>query len=112
MIEAAGIRTSPQPVVNDVATGRAALADLGPAPELTGITACDLDNVRDAVARADIRYPVAFDPDFATWRAYQNHYWPAFYLIDKRGQVRLTKAGEGRYDEPEAAIQALLAEPR
>ena len=67
--------------------------------------------MRDAVAKADIRYPVAFDPDFATWRAYDNHYWPAFYLIDKRGHVRLTKAGEGGYDESEAAIQALLAEP-
>jgi cytochrome c biogenesis protein CcdA/thiol-disulfide isomerase/thioredoxin len=71
----------------------------------------DLGNVRDAVAKAGIRYPVAFDPDFATWRAYQNQYWPAFYLIDKRGHVRLVKAGEGGYDASEAAIRALLAEP-
>ena len=71
----------------------------------------DLDNVRDAVAKADIRYPVAFDPDFATWRAYHNHYWPTIYLIDKRGHVRLVKSGEGGYNESEAAIRALLAEP-
>ena len=114
------------------AGGRAPLEDLGPAPELTGITAwinsppttlaelrgkvvlvqfwtfgcinCihvqpyvkawydryaadgfvvlgvhtpelsferDLDNVRDAVAKADVRFPVAFDPDYATWRAFR-----------------------------------------
>ena len=52
-----------------------------------------------------------FDPDFATWRACGNHYWPAIDLVDKRGHVRLVKRAEGGYDETEAAIRALLAEP-
>ncbi|HEX2434573.1 MAG TPA: cytochrome c biogenesis protein DipZ, partial [Gaiellaceae bacterium] len=40
-------------------------------------------NVRAAVRKLGIRYPVALDNDFATWRAYANEYWPAKYLIDR-----------------------------
>ena len=45
----------------------------------------DVGNVRDAVAKAGIRYPVAFDPAYATWNAYRNSYWPAFYFVDRSG---------------------------
>ena len=71
----------------------------------------DLDNVRDAVAKADVRFPVAFDPDYATWRAFGNRYWAVFYFVDKAGQIRHEHFGEGDYDGSEAVIQALLAEP-
>jgi hypothetical protein len=71
----------------------------------------DLDNLKDAVARLDIQYAVAQDNDGLTWRAYNNHFWPALFLIDRRGRVRYKHIGEGRYAETEAAIQALLAEP-
>jgi thiol-disulfide isomerase/thioredoxin len=69
-----------------------------------------LDNLQAAVARLDIQYPVAQDNDGRTWRAYDNHFWPAFYLIDKHGRIRYKHIGEGRYAQTEAAIQALLAE--
>jgi cytochrome c biogenesis protein CcdA/thiol-disulfide isomerase/thioredoxin len=68
-------------------------------------------NVREATRRLGIRYPVAIDNDFGTWSAYQNNYWPAEYLIDRRGHVRESKDGEGRYDETEASIRTLLGEP-
>ena len=71
----------------------------------------DLDNVREAVARADVRFPVAFDPAFATWNAYRNSYWPAFYFVDKGGRIRHVHFGEGDYDGSEAVIRELLAEP-
>lgn len=70
----------------------------------------DLENLKDAVARNDIQYAVTQDNDGVTWRAYDNHYWPVIYLIDKRGHIRYVHIGEGRYAETEAAIQALLAE--
>jgi len=44
-------------------------------------------------------------------QAYNNRYWPTAYLIDKRGHIRYVHIGEGAYEETEAAIQALLAEP-
>ncbi|SCX68841.1 Glutathione peroxidase, house-cleaning role in reducing lipid peroxides [Variovorax sp. EL159] len=66
-------------------------------------------NVQDAIGRFNIRYPVAQDNSFATWNAYRNQYWPAFYLVDSKGQVMRQHFGEGEYAEMEAAIEALLA---
>lgn len=71
----------------------------------------DLDNLKEAIVRLDVPYPVAQDNDRATWKAYSNRYWPTLYLIDKWGHLRYQHIGEGRYAETEAAIQALLAEP-
>jgi thiol-disulfide isomerase/thioredoxin len=70
----------------------------------------DLVNLKDAVARFDIHYPVAQDNDGQTWDAYGNGYWPALYLIDKQGHIRYIHIGEGAYKQTEAAIRALLAE--
>ncbi len=70
----------------------------------------DLDNLKDAIERFEIEYVVAQDNDGAMWRAYNNHYWPTLYLIDKQGRLRYRHIGEGAYKETEAAIQALLAE--
>jgi len=68
------------------------------------------DNVRSAVRRLGVRYPVALDNDFATWRAYSNDYWPSKYLIDKSGRIRYEHYGEGQYRETENIIRRLLGE--
>jgi cytochrome c biogenesis protein CcdA/thiol-disulfide isomerase/thioredoxin len=65
-------------------------------------------NVRAAVRKLGIRYPVALDNDFATWRAYANEYWPAKYLIDRAGRVRYYHFGEGDYDHTESLIRRYL----
>lgn len=67
-------------------------------------------NVRKAVGDFGLEYPIVQDNNFATWQAYQNHYWPAKYFIDKDGLVRYTHFGEGKYDESERVIQTLLEE--
>lgn len=67
-------------------------------------------NVEQAVKDYKITYPVALDPDYKTWRAYDNKYWPAKYLIDAEGNIRYVHFGEGEYDEIEGAIQELLRE--
>ncbi len=67
-------------------------------------------NVAKAIADFGLTYPVVQDNDFATWRAYENRYWPAKYLIDKDGAIRYTHFGEGAYDESERMIQELLQE--
>lgn len=69
----------------------------------------EIDNVRDAVAKAEVTFPVAFDPAFDTWHAYENWYWPAFYLVDREGRIRHVAAGEGGYDTREQVIRELLA---
>ena len=67
-----------------------------------------LDNVKQAVKKHGLTFPIALDNGFKLWRAYRNRYWPAFYLVDKNGVVRYTHFGEGRYQETEAAIVSLL----
>jgi thiol-disulfide isomerase/thioredoxin len=68
----------------------------------------DLENVRRAVEALDVSYPVVIDNDFAIWRSFGNHYWPAVYLVDMNGRVRFTHFGEEAYAETERAIQKLL----
>ena len=70
----------------------------------------DLNNLTAKVAEYGIEYAVAQDNEGVTWRAYDNHYWPVIYLIDKKGHIRYVHIGEGRYKETESAIQNLLAE--
>jgi thiol-disulfide isomerase/thioredoxin len=67
-------------------------------------------NVRDAIAQNGIHYAVAQDNDYKTWNAYNNEYWPAEYLIDAKGRVRLADFGEGEYTAKERAIRSLLVE--
>lgn len=71
----------------------------------------DLGNVRAAVTKSSLQYPIAFDPSFATWNAYRNSYWPAFYFIDRTGQIRHVHFGEGDYDGSEQVIRQLLSQP-
>jgi len=67
-------------------------------------------NVSGAIDRLGVRYPVVQDNEYGIWNAYANQYWPAEYLIDRRGHVRRAHFGEGKYDESERAIRELLME--
>jgi thiol-disulfide isomerase/thioredoxin len=67
-------------------------------------------NVRDAVRRDDVIWPVALDNEMATWSAYANHYWPHVYLIDAKGSIRFDHVGEGGDDLIQARIRSLLTE--
>ena len=66
-------------------------------------------NVQAAIERHGVKHPVAQDNRYATWKAYDNRYWPAHYLVDARGRIQYRHYGEGEYDRTEAAIKALLA---
>jgi len=67
-------------------------------------------NVRRATQDLHVGYPVAVDSNYAVWRAFDNHYWPAFYFIDAQGRVRYHQFGEDQYDRAEQVIRQLLAE--
>jgi cytochrome c biogenesis protein CcdA len=67
-------------------------------------------NVRSAVKRLGVRYPVAIDNEYGTWNDYGNQYWPAEYLIDRNGHLRRAHFGEGDYEGSEKAIRTLLGE--
>ena len=70
----------------------------------------DADNVRWAARDMRVEYPIALDPDFAVWRAFDNNYWPAVYIADAEGRIRHHQFGEGGYKECEMVIQRLLRE--
>lgn len=59
-------------------------------------------NVRKAVVKLGIQYPVMIDGDFSYWNAMGNRYWPAFYVIDAAGKLRSTAIGEMHIGEPRA----------
>jgi hypothetical protein len=69
------------------------------------------DRVTAAMRELGIRYPVVQDNDFAIWKRFGTWAWPTAVLIDRRGVIRYTHIGEGAYDETEAMIRRLLAEP-
>ncbi len=67
-------------------------------------------NVAMAIKEHGLTYPIAQDNNFETWNAFENHYWPAKYLIDAQGNIRYEHFGEGNYDETDKAIASLLEE--
>jgi len=70
----------------------------------------DTGNVRKAASDLKVTYPIALDNDFTIWKAFDNQYWPAHYLIDAQGRIRYHHFGEGNYAETEQMIRRLLTE--
>ena len=70
----------------------------------------DPSNIRQAIEKHQITYPVPVDNEYKTWKAYQNEYWPHLFLADRRGLMRYDHIGEGAYDTTEQMIQTLLKE--
>ncbi|MBW4582161.1 MAG: thioredoxin family protein [Tildeniella nuda ZEHNDER 1965/U140] len=68
----------------------------------------DLNNVKQALQKHKIAYPVPIDNEFKTWKAYSNEYWPHLFLADRQGFVRYDHIGEGAYDTTEQTIRKLL----
>ena len=70
-------------------------------------------NVRRVVKELGITYPVMIDADYSYGDAIGNQYWPAFYLVDRRGRIVRTALGElhrgqERGDQMEVAIREQL----
>jgi hypothetical protein len=72
------------------------------------LPARDEANVRRAVERLGVSYPVAIDSQLELWDLYGNKGWPARYLWDQRGSLFSMHYGEGAYEETEREIQELL----
>ena len=66
------------------------------------------NNIKQAMQKHGITYPVPIDNDFKTWNAYSNGYWPHLFLADRQGLLRYDHIGEGAYDTTEQTIRQLL----
>jgi thiol-disulfide isomerase/thioredoxin len=67
-------------------------------------------NVQAALGDLRITYPVVMDNNYRIWQDFNNQYWPAFYIVDAKGQIRYEHFGEGAYGDSERVIQELLKE--
>jgi thiol-disulfide isomerase/thioredoxin len=67
-------------------------------------------NVEEALRDLHVTYPVVMDSNYRIWQKFNNQYWPAFYIIDAKGQIRYEHFGEGAYDDSERVVQELLKE--
>ena len=70
----------------------------------------NIENVKMAVSKHGIQYPVVLDNDMDTWKAFENRYWPRKYIADHEGYIRYDHIGEGDYKQTEKVIQDLLEE--
>jgi len=68
----------------------------------------DSNNIKEAMQKHGILYPVPIDNEFQTWKAYKNEYWPHLYLADRQGNLQYDHIGEGAYAKTEQTIQKLL----
>jgi hypothetical protein len=66
--------------------------------------------VAGAAQRLGIDWPVALDWEFAIWRLYEPHGWPALFLWGRGGALRWYHLGEGDYAGTEEAIRETIAE--
>ncbi len=89
--------------------------------EIVGIHApefeheADVDNIVAAAADLGVAWPIALDTEkrtFHFWQEGTRAFWPRIYLLDRDGHIRYDHIGEGRYDEIDAAVRALLAETK
>lgn len=67
-----------------------------------------IENLQKAVKKYWLTYKIAQDNDFKTWYNYNNKYWPAQYIIDKKWNLRYYHYWEWSYEKIEEVVQALL----
>ena len=54
----------------------------------------DIENVKKAVEKNGIKYPVLIDGQYSNWKAWKTEYWPTLYVVDKSGKIRGGWIGE------------------
>jgi thioredoxin family protein len=68
----------------------------------------EIGGVRRAMAAMGVEHPIVLDNEYEIWSAFDNHYWPALYVVDGDGRIQYDTFGEGNYEETERVIQRLL----
>jgi len=68
----------------------------------------EIGNVKYAVKKHRLDYPVLQDADRINWERYGNRFWPRAALIDSEGRVVMDHVGESGYDKIDLRIAELL----
>jgi thiol-disulfide isomerase/thioredoxin len=69
-----------------------------------------ISNVTASLKQDGVTWPVFQDNESKTWNAYNNRYWPSFYLIDRSGNIRELHEGEisSRYPQAIPGLERTL----
>ena len=67
-------------------------------------------NVKKAIEKRSIKYPVLIDGEYANWKAWGTDVWPCLYVVDKHNIIRGGWLGELNYNnqDGEAKISGLI----
>lgn len=68
----------------------------------------DPENVKEALEKYRVTWPIVLDNNFKIWQTYDNQYWPTEYLVDHQGKISSIHVGEGECLETEAHIRQSL----
>jgi len=74
-----------------------------------------ISNIKKKVKQFKLHHAIMVDNDMAYWKALRNRYWPAFYVVDKKGNIRNvfigeTHKGDTNSTKIESLINTLLLE--
>jgi thiol-disulfide isomerase/thioredoxin len=72
----------------------------------------DSRQLRKAIDRQDVRYPVVSDPRFQLWRGFGIKAWPSIIFLDPEGYVVGVLRGEGRREQLDELISKHVSEAR
>ena len=67
-------------------------------------------NVREAVARYNVRHPVVNDVNFELWKSYSVRAWPTLLFVDPEGKVIGRHEGEFPLDGLDRVISDMIGE--
>jgi hypothetical protein len=73
------------------------------------------EQVESVAKRHQKTHPIFMDNELSYWSRLGNRYWPAFYLVDRKANIRYRYEGEmhlatDRGDQAARFLQELLAE--
>lgn len=68
------------------------------------------NGLRETMGKYSLNAPQILDDEHDYWNQLNNHYWPAFYVVDKKGEIRGMFTGETHEGDSQAkAIEQLIA---
>lgn len=69
----------------------------------------DISGIKERADALGVNYPVVVDNDLVLWNAYGTRTWPAYYGIDKQGNIRFVKFGGGNFESVVEVVEKLKA---
>ena len=70
----------------------------------------EIENIRQAILRYDVKHPVVVDNDFRIWNEYDVRAWPTLVLVNPKGYYLHRISGEGHRENLDSLLNELIQE--